>query len=199
MVSPTTLHHCSRKLGYIIEIHIAKPSRIRPVTGEEGLCACTGPGCCGRTVPIPRDGFVVNLGGSEAASLLGRFSVGKAVDYRVDLGEGWAGVQELVQAGPRLLTAGQMTIDFAAEGFTEEKITKLAWTRSAIGITRDNILLLAVADAATVRDMATFMADLGAVDALCMDSGASSGLWFQGSQVWKPGRELANVLAFVPE
>jgi len=164
------------------------------VTVRQGVVTRIGSGA----TAIPADGYLVSLGGSEL-SQLHAFSVGRPAAYSVNLGSGWQGVQALLQVGPRLLAAGKPALDLAAEGFTEAKITTLAWGRSAVATTGDGRLLLVTAAAATVQDLAVALARLGAQDALCMDSGASSGLYFGGGLVTEPGRNLSNALVFVQQ
>ena len=162
------------------------------VTVRQGLVTDirTGP------VPVPGDGFVVNLGGSEQAQLKA-FALGRPAGFTVNPGARWQGVQELLQAGPRLLTDGLPALNLSAEGFTEPKITTLPWSRSAVATTDDGRLLLVTSPLATVQNLALALQRLGARDAMCLDSGASSGLWFAGSLVTEPGRDLANALVFV--
>lgn len=148
-------------------------------------------------VSIPRNGFVVNLGGSEATAFLERFRVGDPLEYRVELGPEWEGVSQLLQAGPQLVAAGRVAVNLEQEKFLEDKITTLAWNRSAVGVTRDGILILATTGPVRVQDLAPIMADLGAWDALCMDSGASSALVYQGQYLTPAGREISNILAIV--
>lgn len=150
-------------------------------------------------VSIPPDGYVVSLGGAEASNFQKTFAPGTTVDWKVNWGAGWEGVSELVQAGPLLTRGGRVDVDFARDEFTEAKITEWATNRSAVGLTADGTLLLVIADAARVVDLASLMLDLGAVDSLCMDSGASSGLYYKGEHLWEPGRLLTNGIGIVIE
>lgn len=164
------------------------------VVVENGVITRIVPG----NVAIPRNGFVVSLGGTHVQEFLSRFSVGDPLDFRVELEPEWEGVSELLQAGPRLLAEGQVAVDFAREGFVEEKITSQAANRSAVGLTRDGYLLLVTASAVRVVDLAEILRDLGAWEAMCMDSGASSALYYRGEVITRPGRAISNILAIVP-
>ncbi|MFZ5814665.1 MAG: phosphodiester glycosidase family protein [Bacillota bacterium] len=150
-------------------------------------------------VPIPADGYVISLGGAEASNFKETFKVGTRVDWQVNWAPEWKGVSELIQAGPLLLRGGRADVNFARDEFTEAKITEWVFNRSAVGATADGTLLLVTADAVRVADLPALMLDLGAVDALCMDSGASSGLWLNGSYIWEPGRLLTNGLGVLLE
>jgi hypothetical protein len=145
-------------------------------------------------VPIPPDGLVINMSGLEEQTYRDRFQIGTSVDWRVDLSPQWQGVQELLQVGPMLLQGGKPDIDMARDGFSEQKITEWAASRSAVGLTADGILMLVTTSAVKVADLVPIMRDLGAVDAMCMDGGGSSGLWYRGQSITTPGRQLTNGL-----
>ncbi|MFZ5825750.1 MAG: phosphodiester glycosidase family protein [Bacillota bacterium] len=150
-------------------------------------------------VPIPQDGYVISLGGAERANFAKLFPTGTSVDWQVNLTGSWPSVSELVQAGPMLVRNGQTDIDFGRDEFSEAKITEWVYNRSAVGLTKDGTMLMVTADAVKVVDLAPLMLDLGAVDALCMDSGASSGLYYNGGYLWEPGRLLTNGIGIVVE
>ncbi len=154
-------------------------------------------------VAIPDDGFVVNLTGSEQ-NLRDRFEPGESVSYRVVFEDkdgnrlDWSDVVTAVGAGPRLLTGGRITVDPAGEGFTSAKILTGGGARSAIGVKSDGSILLVTVPGATIRQLASVMKELGAVDAMNLDGGASSGLYYKGRYLTAPGRRISNALLFVP-
>ncbi|MCC6444687.1 MAG: phosphodiester glycosidase family protein [Armatimonadetes bacterium] len=147
--------------------------------------------------PIPSDGYVIYFQGTGETMLRG-FRVGQEAAYRIiRKDEGrlglWAQVQEAVGAGPRLVADGRIALDPRSEGFSSPKILSLSGARSALGITRDNCLLMVTASG-TVREMAVVMQALGAYQAMNLDGGASSGLWLQGRYLTRPGRLISNAL-----
>lgn len=148
---------------------------------------------------IPASGYVINFTGQEEP-LADRFQVGRRVDYKISYtdaqGQSWRSILTAVGAGPRLLTRGKVTIDPVSEGFEEQKIISGAPARSAIGIKADGTVILITAPSATLEDLAGIMQQLGAVDALNLDGGASTGLWFNGEIITEPGRQLSNALIF---
>lgn len=154
-------------------------------------------------VAIPGDGFVIHLSGSETY-LLDRFQPGARVEYRLRYTDrrggtlDWSDVVEAVGAGPTLVESGRLSVDPAGEGFFEDKVLTLAWTRAAIGIRGDGAVLLAVTRLATMDDLGRIMLELGAEQAMSLDGGASAGLWAEGRYLWQPGRQLSNALLFVP-
>jgi|GEM_PF-3578782 len=150
-------------------------------------------------VPIPSDGYLINLGGVEESNFRETLKVGNTVNWQIEWPRGWESPLELIQAGPLLLQQGQAAVDFARDQFTEAKITEWVGNRSAVGLTPDGTLLLVLADSVRVVDLAPMLLDLGAAEAMCMDSGASSALWYQGQFLWEPGRPLTNSLAIIVE
>jgi exopolysaccharide biosynthesis protein len=152
-------------------------------------------------VNIPSDGYVINLTGSEEY-LSNRFSVGESVEYKVDFFDingnpvDWSDVVEAIGAGPTLVENGEISVDPAGEGFTEDKILTLSYARSAVGVTYQGDILLVTVPSATVYQLANIMKDLGAYEAMNLDGGASSGLYFKGQYLVRPGRNLSNALIF---
>jgi len=152
-------------------------------------------------VAIPADGFVLNLTGSERV-LADRFKVGGEAEYRLryenkDRKElDWSKVQTAFGAGPRLVKDGKKAVDPKAEGFTETKILSSGAGRSAIAVKKDGSILLATVSGATIDQWAQVMLKLGAYQAINLDGGASSGLYFQGKTLTKPGRLISNAIVF---
>lgn len=150
-------------------------------------------------VSIPKTGYVINFTGNLQNSLLPRFEVGKAVGYSVQMqpetGElaFWNGVEGALGVGPRLVTNGIVTVNALEEGFTEAKILTQAAARSAVGVTKNHHLLL-VTTTATMNDLGELMKKLGAIQAMNLDGGASSGLYVNGNYVSRTGREISNAL-----
>jgi exopolysaccharide biosynthesis protein len=152
-------------------------------------------------VAIPKDGFVINFRG-DSGPQAALFPLGAIVSYTVSRKsehneDAWQDVQEAVGAGPRLLTDGAVTYAPEAEGFSSPKILSLGGLRSAIGVTRDGKVLLVTVSGPTMAQLAQVMLKLGAVHAMNLDGGASSGLYCKGSMLTTPGRELSNALVFV--
>lgn len=103
-------------------------------------------------------------------------------------------IEGALQVGPRLLTGGKVTVDPAKEGFKDPKILENAGARSAVGVTKDHYLLLLTVNGATILQLAEIMLQAGAVDAMNMDGGASSGLYVDGQLVTPTGRDISNAL-----
>lgn len=148
----------------------------------------------GEDVLIPRDGYVIALSGAEVSQLGNRFRVGRTVQYRVvsKTDQPSDNVQYSLGAGPKLVTNGAISLDPVAEGFTSSKILNERGGRSAIGFTRTEVIFAVIANA-TIAEEATVMRSLGALEAMNLDGGASSGLWC-GSTIVAPGRQIANAV-----
>ena len=151
---------------------------------------------------IPDDGYVISFRGSEK-SLASRFHVGALVYYRLEIEDGtsasgaWGDVTEGVGAGPGLVKDGRIifSVESAkAEGFTEAKILSQSNARSALGITESGELLMVTVPGAKMDELAEVMKSLGAVEAMNLDGGASSGLVFQDGYITRPGRDISNAL-----
>jgi hypothetical protein len=146
---------------------------------------------------IPDNGYVLFFTGGESY-LYKRFRMGMNCLYNVTF-EGkdrdfWKGVTEGIGCGPRLVKSGRVAVDSKSEGFVDPKILVNPGTRSAVGITKDNMMLLVTCKSATITELASIMQSLGAYDAMNLDGGASSCLWADGKYVSVPGRDISNAL-----
>ncbi|QQZ63596.1 phosphodiester glycosidase family protein [Paenibacillus sonchi] len=99
-----------------------------------------------------------------------------------------------IQAGPRLLVDGKVALNVAAEGFRDPKILTGGGSRSALGLTRDHKLILLTSGGATIPQLAQIMKQAGAYQAMNLDGGASSGLFYSGKYLTSPGRLISNAL-----
>lgn len=109
---------------------------------------------------------------------------------KYDQGEVYGGLQ----AGPRLVVDGKVSIDVKGEGFKDPKILTGGGARSALGITRDHKLILITTGGATIPQLAEIMKQAGAYQAMNLDGGASSGLYYNGKYLTTPGRKISNAL-----
>jgi len=152
-------------------------------------------------VPIPKTGFVVVYTGS-LQSQADSFGVGRPASYKTEFKDmngktlDWSKVVTAVGAGPRVVKDGKVAVDAAKEGFSEAKILSSSAARSGIGIKSDGSLVLATVGGATVKELGAILLKLGAVQAMNLDGGASSGLLADGKARTSPGRNLSNALVF---
>ncbi|MDG0872095.1 phosphodiester glycosidase family protein [Paenibacillus thiaminolyticus] len=118
------------------------------------------------------------------------FVQGKEFPQRFEEGD----VEGALQAGPRLVTNGQVSVDPVPEGFKDPKILTNSGARSAVGVTSDHKLILLTTSGATIPELAQMMKQAGAQQAMNLDGGASSGLYYKGKYITSPGREISNAL-----
>lgn len=155
--------------------------RLRPDAAINGTYFCT------RTyMPV---GDVATEG-----ALLYRGVVGTALcitpDNRVEFRPGprqatpdWRGYRTVLCAGPRLLANGQVVINARAEGFRDPRVLGSA-PRSAVAWRADNILIfLTIQHNISLRNLAYVCQKLGAVEAMVLDGGSSSGLFANGRTI----------------
>ena len=118
----------------------------------------------------------------------------------------WAGVPSAVGGGPRLLTDGQIAVDWAAEGFDAGFAASLN-PRTAVGTTRDSHHLLIVtvdgrqsfSKGVSLTGMALILKRYGAWNAINLDGGGSTAMAVGGLTVSSPGgdgseRPVADML-----
>lgn len=103
-------------------------------------------------------------------------------------------IEGALQAGPRLLVNGKVSLDVIAEGFKDPKILTGGGARSALGLTRDHKLIFLTTGGATIPQLAEMMKQAGAYQAMNLDGGASSGLYYNGKYLTTPGRQISNAI-----
>lgn len=144
---------------------------------------------------IPENGFVVAFGANRerAANLL---EVGDQLTYAMDLGE-LESALHLISVGPKLVTDGKVDVDFERDRFTDPKMTSIAAQRSFIGAKEDGTIVMGTAANVTIPELAELARRLGLKEAMNLDGGASSGLYYEGKVLTPPGRKLSNSLVVV--
>ncbi|MTI67312.1 MAG: tetratricopeptide repeat protein [Firmicutes bacterium] len=145
---------------------------------------------------IPKDGYTLVLGNKD---LVNRFKVGDKVSYRYKFESdgkkiSWDNIRTTIGAGPTLLKDGIILADGEKEGFKEDKININRAQRSFIGVTDKNILVIGTVGSVTMKELAKITKNMGLKDAMNLDGGASSGLFYKGSYLTKPGRKISNAL-----
>lgn len=76
----------------------------------------------------------------------------------------------------------------------DPKITSNSGARSLIGVNSSNQLVMATVPRATVRQLAEIARNMGLIQAMNLDGGASSGLYYGGKYLTSPGRSLSNCI-----
>lgn len=106
----------------------------------------------------------------------------------------WSNYRIVLGAGPRLLQNGRVSLYPSGEGFRDRRVYALG-KRVAVGATKHNKLILAVVERPiSLRRLAQIMRALGAVDAIALDGGGSSTLYYRRAVKVLPKRKLTNLL-----
>lgn len=167
-------------------------SRLQPAA------AITGTYFCVRSLrpvgDIVVDGKLVNTGSVGTGLCL---TPGNALYFRpmkYARATGWAGYSSVVCAGPRLVRNGIACVNPWSEGFRDGALYRRA-ARSAVGVTKHNKLLMVTVNRPVyLSRLAKIMRDLGAVDAINLDGGASTALYCKGRVPSHPSRRLTNLI-----
>lgn len=100
-----------------------------------------------------------------------------------------------LSSGPTLLRGGNYVMAPWSEGFRDPGLFGIA-PRSAIGITKHNkLLLVTVRHPVRLQRLAWMMKNLGAKDAMNLDGGSSTALYYGGRFLARPRRMLTNIVA----
>lgn len=103
------------------------------------------------------------------------------------------GLVTAVNGAPRLVTNGQA--DYTEdEGFRPGQFNSGVTRRTAVGVTAEGKVLLVCTPAASIQQMRELMLALGCRDAMCLDGGSSTALYYQGQTVMEPARALSTTL-----
>ena len=147
--------------------------------------------------PIPPDGIVVSAHG-KAAENFANIQIGDRLKFEEDfINVEYSGnfneAVHILGAGPTLVKGGQIHVTADAEQFPDDIRVGRA-PRSAIGITKYGDYIFAVVDGrqahsrgCTLTEWARILKDkFGAVEAINLDGGGSTELFFKGSLVNSP-------------
>lgn len=155
-----------------------------------------------KAIAIPKDGYLIYHGYSVAAEdiILKALTPGRSIEYKYDLkinenpNFDWTKYQYAISGEPRLVKDGAIYTGENHPMFSGERFTTMSTSRTAIGITADGKMLLLSGSNLTITDLKQVMFKLGAVDAVNLDGGGSTGLYYNGEMKATPGRELTTVL-----
>lgn len=144
---------------------------------------------------VPNNGFILIMAQKRSK----KFNIGDRVAYKVTYSpqntssNDWENVIYALSAGPSLMINGKITGNPSNESFTEAKILTQVARRSFIGTTKDNQLIIGTVSA-SVSELKNIVKEMGLVSAMCLDGGASSGLYYSGSYLSSPGRNVNNCI-----
>lgn len=151
-------------------------------------------------------GTVVLSAHGETAKAMSSLKIGDKVEISQTLGS-WDKIVQALGAGPMLVKNGSVFITTKVEDFGSDVAGGRA-PRTAVGMTKEGRLLLVTVDGRqshsmglTLLELALFMQELGAVEAMNLDGGGSTEMVIYDKIINKPsdGRErrLGSGLAIV--
>ncbi len=154
----------------------------------------------GDTISIPSNGFVLYSSTKVISTTwYQQPEMGRKVEIEPYLfkedAEGFSmeDVKTIVSGSPRLVQDGVKYTQLDG-GFTESRFTTMSSPRTAVGTTRDGKLLLVSVKSAKIEQMRDLMLALGCVDAINLDGGASTAMYYNGQMLATPGRNLTSTL-----
>lgn len=153
---------------------------------------------------IPKDGFVISLHG-WSRDFYDNVRIGNKIELNYMLINGWQNVTHAITGGPLLIEDGMIIVEksLAREKFSRHMLPPNS--RTAIGVSSDNKLILAVVDkrygisrGTTYTELAKIMKELGAIYAMGLDGGGTSTMYLAGHVVNYPldfsERPVSNAL-----
>lgn len=200
--------------AHVITINLADPSvRVTVALSRKGsgssesfksmmarahpAAAITGTFFCTRSLiptgDIAMYGTVVHTGCIGSALCIDTNNNASIVPLAEGRKNKWLGYETVMCAGPTLISNGRVSIDLKREGFSRGLATPTQ--RTAVGITKaGKLVIVAVNRKASFGAVARLMLKLGTKDALSLDGGSSTALYYQGRFFARPLRKLTNCL-----
>ena len=140
------------------------------------------------------DGSLVHFGGMGTALCITPSNHAAMVTCRWGRHHDWSSYDFVVACGPRLLHDGRVVLDARAEKFRDKHMLAPN-SRIAVGITPGNTLFFVMTHSPiSLGKLARVMQALGAADAMNLDAGTSTGFYYNGATLAKPGRKLTNMI-----
>lgn len=148
--------------------------------------------------PIPTDGYLLTLR-ADSILLAGYLEVGTQVQIgQSTVPADFASYPQILAAGPLLLQNQKIVLDAKAEQFSDAFSQQMA-IRSCIGTTAAGTLIIAAIHSRvggrgpSLAETAQLMQQMGAIDALNLDGGSSTGLYLGGQLLDRSPSTAARV------
>ena len=140
------------------------------------------------------DGSLVHFGGMGTALCITPDNQAQMVTCQWGRHHDWSPYDFVVACGPRLLQRGRVVLNPHAERFRDAHMLAPN-SRIAVGITRGNTLFFVMTHQPIyLGKLARVMQALGAKEAMNLDAGTSTGFYYNGATLAKPGRKLTNMI-----
>lgn len=169
-------------------------------TVEDGKITSSYGVTVGSAAAIPQNGYLMFFGTEFASTHYYRSpTVGSSATMTPELtkedsnGFTMDGIVSMVSGAPRLVEGGVICTTLEP-GFQEARFTTAVTPRTAIGKLANGNMVIVSTSSASVQQMRELMLQLGCVDAVNLDGGASTALAYQGRVVRQAGRQLTTTL-----
>jgi exopolysaccharide biosynthesis protein len=147
---------------------------------------------------IPADGFVVSISGALREKVLAAAKIGASVKIRTQLTDAETGkaidekFEDIVAGVPQLIKDGKIAVTWEQER-SSRAFVETRHPRTAVAKLKGGKTLFVVADGRSetsggigLADLASYLLELGAVDAMNLDGGGSSTMYLDGKVVNQP-------------
>jgi exopolysaccharide biosynthesis protein len=169
----------------------------RLLSREQPTAAITGtffnPGVGTPVADVLVDGELLvrgNRGTALAVDYLGNVRI---IDRPFRRSLDWEGYRFGLRGAVRLITNGKVQPNPRAQSFKDPRIWGTA-SRTGIGLTQaDKLVLMATPANVTLSEFGKAMRSRGVVDAVSLDGGGSTCLYYRGSMVVSTARALSNM------
>jgi len=139
-------------------------------------------------------GRLVNTGFVGTALAITGENRARFIETRRWRARNWSDYETVICGGPRLVTNGRTQVVPRAEGFRDRSLFRRR-PRTAVGLTRYNrLVMVTVARPIYLRQLARLMRSLGCRNAIALDGGSSSAMFYRGRFAARPHRSLTNLL-----
>lgn len=140
------------------------------------------------------DGSLVHFGGMGTALCVTPTNHADMVTCQWGRHHDWTSYDFVCACGPRLLCKSRIVLDPHAERFKDAHMLAPN-SRIAVGITPGNKLVFAMTrQPIYLGRMAKVMQSLGCAEAMNLDAGTSTGFYYNGAILARPGRKLTNMI-----
>ena len=202
---PWRINHPSTEAGAITIFTPEYKQEIQASTGTKTVLITDGvvTSITDKNFRSPQNGFAISYNPSVASLVDGRYKIGDKVEYKHVFvtkhtkPEDWNNVINAIGAGPSLIINGEVTADGIKEGFWEAKINTNKASRSFIGSSKDGKIVVGTIPNATLKEAAAICQSLNLVNAMYLDGGWSTALYYKDKGAIVQGRNINNGLAFL--
>jgi hypothetical protein len=140
------------------------------------------------------NGSLVGEGNRGSVLAVDWFGDVKVFDIKHNTEFNWFRYQYALRGTVRIISGGKVAPNPRAQKFKDPRIMGRA-SRTAAGITKNgDVVFMATKSNVYLRDIGNAMRKLGVVDAVSLDGGSSTCLYYRGSYKAAPGRSLTNML-----